>query len=53
MVIDEYGNDLELKAPIIVLSEHLTQKTFSILNNQDAFKQNPDLVDDFYRLSSR
>jgi hypothetical protein len=35
------------------MSEHLTNKTFSILNNQDGFKQNPDLVDDFYRLSAR
>lgn len=35
------------------MSEHLTKKTFSILNHPDGFKQNPDLVDDFYRLSSR
>jgi len=35
------------------MAEHLTKKTFSILNNQNGFKQNPDLVDDFYRLSSR
>jgi len=53
IIVDEYGNDQELKPSIIVMSEHLTNKTFSILNNQDGFKQNPDLVDDFYRLSSR
>jgi transportin-3 len=35
------------------MAEHLTKKTFSILNNENGFKQNPDLVDDFYRLSSR
>jgi len=35
------------------MTEHLTKKTFSILNNQNGFKQNPDLVDDFYRLASR
>ena len=51
--MDEYGNDQELKVPIIVMSEHLTNKTFSIINTQDGFKSNPDLVDDFYRLSSR
>ncbi|CAF1464465.1 unnamed protein product [Adineta steineri] len=53
IIIDEYGNDQDLKAAIIVMSEHLTNKTFSILTHQDGFKQNPDLVDDFYRLSSR
>jgi hypothetical protein len=35
------------------MSEHLTNKTFSILNNPTGFKQNPDLVDDFYRLSAK
>ncbi|CAF4919616.1 unnamed protein product, partial [Rotaria sp. Silwood1] len=53
IIIDEYGNDQDLKPSIIVMSEHLTTKTFSILNKPDGFKQNPDLVDDFYRLSSR
>ncbi|CAF0984499.1 unnamed protein product [Adineta ricciae] len=53
IIVDEYGSDHDLKAALIVMSEHLTNKTFSILSNQDGFKQNPDLVDDFYRLSSR
>ncbi len=53
IIVDEYGNDQELRLPIMIMSEHLTNKTFSIINNQDGFKQNPDLVDDFYRLSSR
>ncbi|CAF3064766.1 unnamed protein product [Rotaria sp. Silwood2] len=53
IIIDEYGHDQDLKSSIIVMSEHLTTKTFSILNKPDGFKQNPDLVDDFYRLSSR
>jgi len=51
--VDEYGNDRDLKGAIISMSEHLTQKTFSILTNPNGFQQNPDLVDDFYRLSSR
>lgn len=53
IIVDEYGTDRELKASIIVMSEHLTTKTFSILNQPNGFKQNPDLVDDFYRLSAR
>ncbi|UJR24859.1 hypothetical protein I4U23_006228 [Adineta vaga] len=53
IIVDEYGNDQDLRSALIVMSEHLTNKTFSILSNQDGFKQNPDLVDDFYRLSSR
>ncbi|CAF2322955.1 unnamed protein product [Rotaria sp. Silwood2] len=52
IIIDEYGNDQDLKSSIIVMSEHLTTKTFSILNKPDGFKENSDLVD-FYRLSSR
>ena len=36
------------------MSEHVTIKTFSIFNkSSDGFQQNPDLVDDFYRLSAR
>ncbi|CAF3985506.1 unnamed protein product, partial [Rotaria sordida] len=53
IIVDEYGNNQDLKPSIIVMSEHLTTKTFSILNKPDGFQQNPDLVDDFYRLSSR
>jgi transportin-3 len=53
IIVDEYGNNQDLKSAIIVMSEHLTNKTFSILNNPNGFKQNPDLVDDFYRLSAR
>ncbi|CAF4486929.1 unnamed protein product [Rotaria sp. Silwood2] len=52
IIIDEYGNDQDLKSSIIVMIEHLTTKTFSILNKPDGFKENSDLVD-FYRLSSR
>ncbi|CAF3892626.1 unnamed protein product [Rotaria magnacalcarata] len=53
IIIDEYGNDQDLKTSIIAMSEHLTNKTFSMLNKPDGFEENPDLVDDFYRLSSR
>jgi hypothetical protein len=35
------------------MSEHLTNKAFSILNSRNGFKQNLDLVDDFYRLSAK
>ncbi|CAF1318792.1 unnamed protein product [Rotaria sordida] len=53
IIVDEYGNNQDLKSSIIVMSEHLTTKTFSILNKPDGFQQHPDLVDYFYRLSSR
>jgi hypothetical protein len=53
IIVDEYGDDRDFKSSIILISEHLTTKTFSILVNPAAFAQFPDLVDDFYRLSSR
>jgi len=53
IIVDEFGDEEEFKSYIIRVSEHLTTKTFSILNHSEAFKQYPDLVDDFYRLSAR
>ncbi|CAF0842657.1 unnamed protein product [Didymodactylos carnosus] len=53
VIVDEYGDEKDLRSNIIAMSEHLATKTFALLAGSNGFKENPDVVDDFYRLAAR
>lgn len=53
ILVDEYGTEEGCIPGLIQMLEAFTPKTFALLMQPNGFKENPDTVDDWFRLCTR
>lgn len=53
VLVDEFGNDMRCIAGLLKMLEAFIEPTFQILQSENGLKNNPDTVDDFFRLAVR
>lgn len=53
VLVDEFGNDVRCITGLLKMLEAFIEPTFNILQSENGLKNNPDTVDDFFRLSVR
>jgi transportin-3 len=53
VLVDEFGNNIRCIAGLLKMLEAFIEPTFKILQTENGLKNNPDTVDDFFRLAVR
>jgi len=53
ILVDEYGGEAQCVDGLLNMLEAFFTPTYQLLSEPDGLRNNPDTVDDFYRLCSR
>ncbi|KAG5683629.1 hypothetical protein PVAND_012902 [Polypedilum vanderplanki] len=53
ILVDEFGNDVRCISGLLSMLEAFIEPTFNLLQTENGLKNNPDTVDDFFRIVVR